>query len=86
MVFTLGLFSTNFWPALLVHLLLSYPTGYLDRRSRIVVIAGYVDTLGVSLLLLPFSQPRLDGQGADRLRPTTSCWSRTSPASSPWSR
>jgi PAS domain S-box-containing protein len=63
-VFTLGLVLSNVWPGLLLHLLLSYPSGTLDRRSRIVVTAGYVDTLGISLLLLPFSQPRTDGQGA----------------------
>ena len=62
-IFTIGLVLSNLWPGLLIHLLLSYPSGRLDRRSRIIVIAGYVDTLGVSLLLLPFSQPRLDGQG-----------------------
>ena len=65
-VFTLGLILNNFWPALLAHLLLSYPTGYLDRLSRRVVIVTYLDTVVLSLLILPFSQPRLDGQGADR--------------------
>jgi PAS domain S-box-containing protein len=63
-VFTIGLVLSNVWPGLLIHLLLSYPSGTLDRRSRIIVTAGYIDTLGVSLLLLPFSQPRADGQGA----------------------
>jgi PAS domain-containing protein len=64
-VFTLGMLLSNLWPGLLLHLLLSYPSGTLDRRSRIVVLAGYADTLGVSLLLIPFSQPRIDGQGAN---------------------
>jgi PAS domain S-box-containing protein len=63
-VFTIGLVLSNLWPGLLIHLLLSYPSGTLDRRSRIIVIAGYADTLGVSLFLLPFSQPRTDGTGA----------------------
>jgi PAS domain S-box-containing protein len=63
-VFTLGLVLSNLWPGLLIHLLLSYPSGRLDRRSRIIVIAGYAVTLGVSLFLLPFSQPRTDGTGA----------------------
>ena len=64
-VFTLGLILNNFWPALLAHLLLSYPTGYLDRLSRRVVIVTYLDTVVLTLLILPFSQPRLDGGGAD---------------------
>jgi PAS domain S-box-containing protein len=64
LVFTLGMLLSNVWPGLMLHLLLSYPSGTLDRRSRIIVAAGYIDTLGVSLLLLPFSQPRTDGQGA----------------------
>ena len=64
LVFTFGLVLSNFWPALLVHLLLSYPSGYLDRRSRWLVIATYIDTVGITLLMLPFSQPRLDGDGA----------------------
>jgi PAS domain S-box-containing protein len=63
-VFTLGLLLSNVWPGLLIHLLLSYPSGRLDRTSRIIVLAGYADTLGVSLFLLPFSQPRTDGTGA----------------------
>ncbi len=64
LVFTLGMLLSNIWPGLMLHLLLSYPSGTLDRRSRIIVTAGYIDTLGVSLLLIPFSQPRTDGQGA----------------------
>jgi PAS domain S-box-containing protein len=63
-VFTLGMALSNVWPGMLIHLLLAYPSGRLDRRSRIIVIGGYLDTLGVSLLLVPFSQPRIDGQGA----------------------
>jgi hypothetical protein len=63
-VFTLGMLLSNLWPGLMLHLLLSYPSGTLDRRSRIIVIAGYIDTLGVALLLVPFSQPRSDGLGA----------------------
>ena len=63
-VFTLGMLLSNIWPGLMLHLLLSYPSGMLDRRSRIIVTAGYIDTLGVSLLLVPFSQPRIDGLGA----------------------
>jgi PAS domain S-box-containing protein len=63
-VFTLGMLLSNIWPGLMLHLLLSYPSGMLDRRSKIVVLAGYADTLGVSLLLTPFSQPRSDGLGA----------------------
>jgi PAS domain S-box-containing protein len=66
LVFTLGMVLSNIWPGLMLHLLLSYPSGTLDRRSRIIVTAGYADTVGVSLLLLPFSQPRTDGQGASR--------------------
>jgi PAS domain S-box-containing protein len=66
LVFTLGMLLSNIWPGLMLHLLLSYPSGTLDRRSRIIVTAGYVDTLGVSLLLTPFSQPRTDGLGASR--------------------
>ncbi len=62
-VFTLGLVLSNLWPGLLIHLLLSYPSGRLDHRSRIIVVAGYADTVGVSLFLLPFSQPRTDGTG-----------------------
>jgi PAS domain S-box-containing protein len=62
-VFTLGMLLSNIWPGLLLHLLLSYPSGRLDRRSRIIITAGYLDTVGVSLLLVPFSQPRSDGQG-----------------------
>ncbi|HEX5251799.1 MAG TPA: PAS domain S-box protein [Gaiellales bacterium] len=63
-VFTLGMLLSNIWPGLMVHLLLSYPSGTLDRRSRIIVAAGYAITLGVGLLLVPFSQPRTDGLGA----------------------
>jgi PAS domain S-box-containing protein len=63
-VFTLGMLLSNIWPGLMVHLLLSYPSGTLDRRSRIIVTAGYAVTLGVGLLLVPFSQPRTDGLGA----------------------
>ena len=64
LVFTIGLVASNFWPALLVHLLLSYPSGYLDRRARWIVIVTYLDTVVLSTLTLPFTQPRLDG-GAD---------------------
>jgi len=64
LVFTLGMLLSNIWPGLMVHLLLSYPSGMLDRRSRIIVAAGYATTLGVGLLLVPFSQPRTDGLGA----------------------
>ncbi len=66
LVFTIGMVLSNIWPGLLIHLLLSYPSGYLDRRSRIIVTAGYVDTFVLSLLLVPVSQPRLDGQGASK--------------------
>jgi PAS domain S-box-containing protein len=64
LVFTLGMVLSNIWPGLMLHLLLSYPSGTLDRRSKIIVAAGYLDTLGVSLLLIPFSQPRTDGLGS----------------------
>ncbi|HKV67954.1 MAG TPA: PAS domain S-box protein, partial [Gaiellales bacterium] len=64
LLFTLGMLLSNVWPGLMIHLLLSYPSGTLDRRSRIIVTAGYIDTLGVALLLVPFSQPRIDGLGA----------------------
>ena len=63
-VFTLGMLLSNIWPGLMVHRLLSYPSGTLDRRSRIIVTAGYAITLGVGLLLVPFSQPRTDGLAA----------------------
>jgi PAS domain S-box-containing protein len=61
LLFTIGLVLSNFWPALLVHLLLSYPSGYLDRRSRWIVIVTYLDTVVISTLMLPFSEPRVDG-------------------------
>jgi PAS domain S-box-containing protein len=64
LVFTIGMLVSNVWPGMLIHLLLAYPSGRLDRRSRIIVLAGYVDTFGLSLLLIPFSQPRTDGEGA----------------------
>jgi len=64
LVFTIGMLLSNLWPGLMLHLLLSYPSGTLDRRSRIIVTAGYIDTLGVALLLVPFSEPRSDGLGA----------------------
>ncbi len=64
LAFTIGMLVSNVWPGMLVHLLLAYPSGGLDRRSRIIVIAGYADTFGVSLALVPFSQPRTDGTGA----------------------
>jgi PAS domain S-box-containing protein len=65
-VFTLGLVLANLWPGLLVHLLLAYPSGLLDRRSKIVVAIAYADTLGLALLTLPFSQPRTDIAGVPR--------------------
>jgi PAS domain S-box-containing protein len=64
LVFTFGMLLSNLWPGMLIHLLLAYPSGRLDGRSRLIVIAGYADTLGISLALIPFSQPRTDGQGA----------------------
>ncbi|MGN6377518.1 MAG: PAS domain S-box protein, partial [Gaiellales bacterium] len=62
-VFTLGLVLSNLWPGLLTHLLLAYPSGTLDRRSRILVWIAYLDTVGLSLLTLPFAQPRDDVAG-----------------------
>jgi PAS domain S-box-containing protein len=63
-VFTVGMLVSNVWPGMLIHLLLAYPSGRLDGRSRIIVLAGYADTFGLALALVPFSQPRTDGEGA----------------------
>ena len=57
--------SSSLWAAALLHLVLAYPSGRLTtRRTRLIVIAAYVDTAGVAVLLTPFTEPRLDG--ADR--------------------
>ena len=56
----------SLWAPLLLHLLLAYPSGRLTGRARWVVAAGYIDTVGVSLLAAPFSQPRLDGDADER--------------------
>ncbi len=54
--------SSSLWAAALLHLVLAYPSGHLTtRRTRMIVIAGYLDTVGVALLLTPFTEPRLDG-------------------------
>ena len=63
-VFTVGLVVSSVWPALLLHLLLAYPSGRLDRVGRIIVGIAYADTVGHTLLQLPFTQPRLEPNGA----------------------
>jgi PAS domain S-box-containing protein len=65
-VFTAGLVLGSLWPGLLAHLLLAYPSGLLDRRSKILVAIAYADTLGLAIVTLPFSQPRTDIAGAPR--------------------
>jgi len=64
--FTAGMILGSLWAPLLLHLLLAYPSGRLTGRARWVVAAGYIDTVGVSLLAAPFSQPRLDGDADKR--------------------
>jgi PAS domain S-box-containing protein len=57
--------SSSLWAAALLHLVLAYPSGHLTtRRTRLIVIAAYLDTVGLAALLTPFTEPRLDG--ADR--------------------
>jgi signal transduction histidine kinase len=63
-VFTIGLILGGLWPGLLLQLLLSYPTGTLDRRARWLVWLGYACTFGLTVAEVPFTQPRLEG-GAD---------------------
>jgi len=63
LVFAIGIPLGSLWAAVLIHLLLAYPSGRLDRRSRWIVVAGYVDTVGMGLLMLPFTEPRVEGQG-----------------------
>ena len=64
-MFTVGELFASLWLGLLVHTILAYPSGRsrtLD--ARIVTVLVYVDTWVLSLLVLPFTEPRLDG--ADR--------------------
>ena len=64
-VFTLGLCSSNLWPGLLIHLLLSYPSGRLDRRSRIDRHSPATPTRWASRSSCCRSPSRArDGQGA----------------------
>jgi PAS domain S-box-containing protein len=58
--------SSSLWAAALLHLVLAYPSGRLTtRRTRLIVIACYLDTVGVSVLLAPFTEPRLDGADSE---------------------
>ena len=58
---TLGLLGTDLWLALLIHLMLAYPSGSVgSRRARWVTIAVYADVWGLVLLALPFMDPRTD--------------------------
>ena len=66
LVFTLGLLVGDVWPGLLVHLLLAYPSGRLDRRSRFLVAVAYFITVGLSIVTLPFTEPREEPGGASR--------------------
>src|SRR3954452_431425 len=64
-VFTVGELFANLWLGLLVHTILAYPSGRLRTLdARIVALLVYVDTWVLGLLVLPFTEPRLDG--ADR--------------------
>ena len=64
-VFTVGELFASLWLGLLVHTILAYPSGRLRTLdARIVTLLVYLDTWVLSLLVLPFTEPRLDG--ADR--------------------
>ncbi|HZI34530.1 MAG TPA: PAS domain S-box protein [Gaiellales bacterium] len=64
-VFTVGELFASLWLGLLVHTILAYPSGRLRTPdARIVTLLVYLDTWVLSLLVLPFTEPRLDG--ADR--------------------
>ena len=64
-VFTVGELFASLWLGLLVHTILAYPSGRLRTLdARIVTVLVYLDTWVLSLLVLPFTEPRLDG--ADR--------------------
>ena len=64
-VFTVGELFASLWLGLLVHTILAYPSGRLRTLdARIVTLLVYLDTWVLSLVVLPFTEPRLDG--ADR--------------------
>ncbi|HWH65705.1 MAG TPA: PAS domain S-box protein, partial [Gaiellales bacterium] len=64
-VLTVGELFASLWLGLLVHTILAYPSGRLRTLdARIVTVLVYLDTWVLSLLVLPFTEPRLDG--ADR--------------------
>jgi PAS domain S-box-containing protein len=61
-VFTVGELFASLWLGLLVHTILAYPSGRLRTLdARIVTLLVYLDTWVLSLLVLPFTEPRLDG-------------------------
>ena len=65
LMFTFGTVLGTLWIGLLVHLILAYPTGRLETRSaRIAAIAVYLDTVVTQLAILPFTEPREDGNDA----------------------
>src|SRR5947207_15111426 len=65
-LFTAGLVLGSLWIPMLIHLLMAYPSGGLDQRSRKIVGAAYLAVVVPSLLVLPFTQPRLEGSGVSR--------------------
>ncbi|HET7380324.1 MAG TPA: hypothetical protein VFJ24_09810, partial [Gaiellales bacterium] len=66
---TLGFLGTDLWLALLIHLMLAYPSGSVgSRRARWLTIAVYLDVWGLALLALPFMDPRTDGSSPGSAR------------------
>ena len=66
---TLGYLGTGLWLALLIHLMLAYPSGSVgSRRARWLTIAVYLDVWGLALLALPFMDPRTDGSSPGSAR------------------
>jgi PAS domain S-box-containing protein len=64
-VFTVGEVFAGLWLGLLVHTILAYPSGRLRTLdARIVTLLVYLDTWVLGLVVVPFTEPRLDG--ADR--------------------
>jgi PAS domain S-box-containing protein len=62
LLLTVSLFVSSLWLGLLVHLILAYPTGRLGSpAARLVAAAVYIDTWVLSLIAIPFTEPRSDG-------------------------
>jgi signal transduction histidine kinase len=59
-LFTSGSFLTALFFAVLGHVLLAFPSGRLDRLSRALVTAGYIDTTAVVAASVLFRKPEAD--------------------------